>query len=118
MPSSSFDYERFATACAQDTERWDILKCSINNLRFTVPLATTIKVGPSEVANLPGIAARYLGSRFLWFAILHYNGLYDSINDVKVGMTLNIPQLEPLLTALKNQSAASASGNTNNLVVI
>lgn len=118
MPSSTFDYEQYATVCAQDTGRWDILKCSINNIRHTVPLATSITVGPAEVANLPGIAARYLGSRFLWFAILHYNGLYDSINDVKIGMTLNIPQLEPLLTALKSQSSASVSGNTNNLVVI
>ena len=118
MPSSNFDYEMYATACKQDPGRWDILKCSIDNIRFTVPLAQTITVDPSNMADLPGIAAKYLGTRFLWYAILHYNGLYDSIADVKVGMSLNIPSLQPLLNALKTNSSASGSNGSVNLIAI
>jgi hypothetical protein len=122
MPSSNYDYEMYATICAQDKGRWDILKCSINNIRFTVPLSQTIVVTASDIADLPGLAARYLGTRFLWYAILHYNGLYDSIADVSVGMTLNIPRLEPLLNALRTSSAGSgnrnSSGNNSNIIAI
>lgn len=117
MPSSTYDFESYATVCAQDNGRWDILNNSINNIRFTVPAEKTITLTIDDVANLPGIAAKYLGSRFLWYVLLHYNGLYDSLNDLKPGMTLRIPQLDPLLNALKNGSRGS-SGLSNNLIVI
>jgi hypothetical protein len=118
MPNSTHDYENYATVCAQDSGRWDILKCSVNNIRFTVPAERTITVQAGDEANLPGIAAKYLGSRFLWYALLHYNGLYDSVNDVKVGMTLRIPKLDPLLNALKNGSSGSGASGAGNLIVI
>lgn len=119
MSNSTHDYENYGTVCAQDSGRWDILKCSINNIRFSVPCEKTIVVQAGDEANLPGLAAKYLGSRFLWYALLHYNGLYDSIHDVKPGMTLRIPKLDPLLNALKNGSAGSASNSgTGNIIVI
>jgi hypothetical protein len=107
----------YATKSPQDLGRWDILRCSINNIRYTVPIAVSIKVTAADMANLPGIAARYLNSRFLWYTILHYNGLYDSVEDVKLGMTLHIPKLEPLLAALKTQSKDNVSGITNLIVI-
>ena len=123
MPGSNYDYEMYATPCNQDEGRWDILRCSVNNIRFTVPLAKTIEITAGDIADLPGLAARYLGSRYLWYALLHYNGLYDSIADVKVGTTLNIPQVEPLLNALRKKSAGSGargvgSGNNANIIAI
>jgi hypothetical protein len=117
MTSSNFDYEMYATMCAQDKGRWDILKSSINNIRFTVPLGATIVIQPKDMANLPGIAAKYLGSRYLWYTILHYNGLYDSIEDIRVGMTLNIPKVEPLLAALKVQSGNGSNGNVKLIAI-
>ena len=116
MPSSIYDFEQFATTCQQDPTRWDLFLSSISNVKFNVPLAQTIVVQAADVANLPGIAARYLGSRYLWYVLLHYNGLYDSINDMYSGMTLNIPQRAPLLTYLRSQIAANGV-NPNQITI-
>lgn len=116
MPSSIYDFEQFATVCQQDPTRWDLFLSSITNVKFNVPVARTIVVGPGDVANLPGLAARHLGSRYLWYVLLHYNGLYDSINDMYSGMSLNIPQVAPLMSYLKTQ--INANGVNPNQIVI
>ena len=116
MPSSTYDFESYASVCGQDAGRWDILNNSINNIRFTVPAENTITIKVGDEANLPGLAAKYLGSRYLWYVLLHYNGLYDALQDIKPGTTLRIPKIDPLLSALKNGSAAAKG--TNNMIVI
>lgn len=116
MPSSVYDFEQFATTCQQDSSRWDLFMSSIANVRFSVPIGQTIIVSTSDVANLPGIAARYIGSRYLWYVLLHYNGLYDSINDMYAGMSLNIPQIGPLIAYLK--SKINANGILPNQIII
>lgn len=116
MPSSVYDFEQFATVCAQDPTRWDLFISSVSNLRFNVPQAQSITLGSEDVANLPGLAAKYLGSRYLWYVLLHYNGLYDSINDLYSGMTLNIPQIGPLIAYLKSQ--VNANGVNPNQIII
>ena len=117
MSSSVYDFEQFAKVCQQDPGRWDLFVSSISNVKFNVPLGQTIVVESSDVANLPGLAARYLGSRYLWYVLLHYNGLYDSINDMYAGMTLNIPQISPLLTYLKSQANANVGINPNQIII-
>ena len=114
--SSIYDFEQFAVTCQQDPTRWDLFLSSISNVKFSVPVGQTILIETSDVANLPGLAARYLGSRYLWYVLLHYNGLYDSINDMYAGMQLNIPQLGPLLAYLKKVKT-SGGVNPNQIVI-
>lgn len=116
MTSSIYDFEQFAITCLQDRTRWDLFLSSIANVKFNVPVGKTILVESADVANLPGLSARYLGSRYLWYVILHYNGLYDSINDMYAGMQLNIPQIGPLLAYLK--TVRSTSGINPNQIII
>ena len=116
MPFSVYDFEQFATVTSQDTSRWDLFLSSIGNVRFKVPVAQTLVIGSGDIANLPGLAAKYLGSRYLWYVLLHYNGIYDAINDMYPGMTLNIPQVAPLLSFLKTQVNAQ-SINPNQIVI-
>ncbi len=101
MASSIYDCENYLTLTESDNERWDIYDAAFKNLRYLVPASKTIVLTSADSANLPGIAATYLGSRFLWWALLAYNGLYDAIEDVGPGVTLNIPDPAALITFLK-----------------
>lgn len=124
MPLSVFDFEQFSAPSEQDNTRWDLFQSTIVNVRFNVPVGLTVTLGSEDVGNLPGLAAKYLGSRYLWYVLLHYNGLYDPLEDTYAGMTLNIPQLAPLLAYLKRETnglgssaAGSSSGDTSQIVI-
>lgn len=116
MSSSPNDQENFLTVATTDSTRWDYLRSGVTNLRYKVPVAQTITVGSGDQGNLPGLAQRYLGDRFLWHALLHYNGLYDSLRDVVPGMSLNIPEKATLLRVLAQQEQ-SQSPDTNILTL-
>ena len=116
MPSNVNDFEQYATVDAGDSTKFDLFQSSIANIRFNVPLAQTITIQSEDVANLPSLAARYLGSRYLWYVLLHYNGMYDQIADMYPGMSLKIPQVGPTLTYLKN-SALSTGIKPNSIIL-
>lgn len=107
MPSNVNDFEQYATLDTNDGTKFDFLQSSIANIRFHVPIGQTITVKSEDVANLPGLAAKYLGSRYLWYVLLHYNGMYDQIADMYPGMQLNIPLIGPTLTYLKTSSVST-----------
>jgi hypothetical protein len=104
MPNSIYDFERLSEISTQDSTRWDILSSTIANVKYSVPVSDVITVTSANVADLPGLAATYLGSRYLWYTLLHYNGLYDSTEDIVPGMTLNIPDKHLLITYLKGKN--------------
>lgn len=110
------DQENFLVLTTNDSTRWDYLKSGITNLRYKVPVASTVIVGNGDEANLPGIAQATLGDRFLWHVLLHYNGLYDSLRDVVPGMVLNVPDKAILLRVLA-QREDSSSPATNFLTL-
>jgi hypothetical protein len=93
-----------------------VLDSSITNLAFAVPTAKTITLKSEDVADLPGLAAKHLGSRYLWYTLLHYNGLYDSITDLYAGMVLKIPEQAALVAYLK-KSGVSGGVNTTQIIV-
>lgn len=100
---STYAIENFLKKSEQDPTRWDLFSTTVKNLRFSVPSYKAITLGPADSADLPGIAAQYLGSRYLWWVLLHYNGLYDSIEDVVAGMVLKIPDQAALISYLSTQ---------------
>jgi nucleoid-associated protein YgaU len=101
------DIENFLILTPNDNTRWDYLRSGITNLRYRVPIASTVVVGNGDEANLPGIAQRVLGDRFLWHVLLHYNGLYDALRDVVPGMVLNVPDRAILMRVLAQREDSS-----------
>lgn len=70
-----------------------------------LPAATSVVVTSEWAANLPGLAAVYLGSKYLWWVLLHYNGLYDAVFDIKPGITLRVPDRDMLMTYMEQRRA-------------
>ncbi len=81
----------------------DIFSSRFKNLRFNVPTEKTIILTDADECNLPGLAYTYLGDESLGWALLEFNGLYDSIKDLKAGVRINIPNRRELITFLETQ---------------
>ena len=92
-----------------DSVQQNIWDSTAKNFRFNVPYDRVIRVSASDEANLPGIAYRYLGDTSLWWVLLEYNGLTDPIEDLKVGMSLKIPQRKALIAYLESSRAIEES---------
>jgi len=83
-----------------------------------VPTASSVLVTSEWAANLPGMASVYLGSRYLWWVLLVYNGLYDAVNDVRVGITLRVPDRDALMTYMDQRRSDRTSGSTGRVAAI
>jgi hypothetical protein len=95
----------------------DIFSAQYANLRFSVPSSGEVMIDAQWEANLPGLASRYLGTPYLWWVLLMYNGLEDSIADVKPGVKLKIPDQNSLLTYLRKNTSTSLNVNLNTTVL-
>lgn len=82
-----------------DNETLNIWDSVINNLR-QLPYSDLVAVDAQWQHNLPGLAQQYLGSMYLWWAVLMYNGLYDPIDDIVPGVVLKIPDKSSLSSLL------------------
>lgn len=67
---------------------------------------SVVTVDTRWAANLPGLAFAHLGSQYLWWTLLLFNGLNDPIRDVYPGVTLRIPDRDAMMTFLINRRAA------------
>lgn len=107
---STYQYENFVdpTLDGGELNIWD---AHFKNIHLWVPTAETITVDAEWEANLPGLAAAKLGSRYLWWALMMYNGLQDPIADMKPGKVLNIPDASALVTFLNSSKSASTGTN-------
>ncbi len=111
MPVTAFDQNQYMqkTDDGASLNFWD---ADFKNLHLRVPVQETVIVDARWEANLPGLAAEKLGSRYLWWAILMYNGLDDAITDVYPGRVLRIPSRTALMTYMENvRSSKSASAS-------
>lgn len=94
------------------TYGYDSFHSLYKNLRYRIKNHTTYKVTAADVANLPGISFNVYGTVDLWRVILEYNGLSDPINDVQIGMTLNIPDKSAVASLLSQPLSDGSSTNT------
>lgn len=99
MAISPYNIARFQPL-TQDGLHFNVFDASYNGMRFAVKLSKQIVVDASSANNLPGLAYSELGSEFLWWAILMYNGLSDPLNDIVPGTVLNIPERASLIAYL------------------
>lgn len=95
----------------EDSLHLEIWTASFVDIHRFVPPARTLVVDRKYAANLPGMAAEFLGSRYLWWAILMYNGLADAINDVRPGVKLLIPDKDALVSYLQSRTSDRDSSN-------
>lgn len=107
---SNYSYDQF-TSATDDGGSIDIWDAAFNNLHLYVTTAETITIDATWESNLPGLAAEKLGSRYLWWALLMYNGLIDPLRDVKPGVRLRIPDRSSLLSYMQSVLASSSSTN-------
>ena len=96
-------------AVTPDMQHFDVFSATYDDIRFAVPVEKQIKIDSANEFNLPGLAFQYLGHTSLWWALLMFNGLTDPLNDVKPGVTLNIPERSALLAYLGRSIKPEAS---------
>lgn len=94
-----------------DGEHFDFWSAAFNDVHLYVKERTRIMVDAQWAANLPGLAAEYLGSRYYWWILLMYNGLADPLNDIIPGTILSIPDSQELGVFLQNRLASQNAGN-------
>lgn len=107
---SAFSFENFAdpTDTLDDYNIWD---AAFKDIHIHVPVSEVITIDARWEANLPGLAAAKLGSRYLWWAIGMFNGLYDPLTDMRPGMQIRIPETNALRAYLQFRQAANAGAN-------
>lgn len=94
-----------------DGDHFDFWGAAFTNMHMSVREVTRIQVNAETTANLPGIAAKFLGSRYYWWVILMFNDIYDPLNDVIPGTILKIPDAQQLNAYLQNRKASQDAGN-------
>lgn len=95
----------------EDGQHFDFWSAAFTDLHLFVRESTRIQINGETTANLPGIAAKYLGSRYYWWVLLMFNGLADAVNDIKPGVILRIPNAQDLGNYLKSRKAELDAGN-------
>ena len=112
---SVYSIENFHTTDADGVP--DIFSAQYANLRFAVPASGEVLIDAQWESNLPGLAQRYLGTPYLWWVLLIYNGLEDSVTDVRPGIKLKIPDQNALLTYRRKNTTTSLNVNLNTTVL-
>lgn len=97
-----YNYTRYTPVDNTGTT-YSASKSAYKNIRFALPLSRQILVDSKYMANLPGLAYDLYGDTSLWRMILAYNGLQDAVNDICVGMTLNVPLKSDVIAYLSQQ---------------
>lgn len=113
MPVTQYDINQFM-AITDDGGSLNFWDADFRNLNLIISATETVLVDAEWSYNLPGLAAKKLGSRHLWWVLMVYNGLSDPINDVVPGVTLAIPDRHRLLAFLEATKAARATANITN----
>lgn len=94
------------------TGSYDYFHSLYNNIRYQISTSSVYKIKADDVANLPGISFRVYGTVDLWRVILEYNGLNDPINDIEVGMVLNIPSKSEVASLLSSPITNTVARST------
>lgn len=113
MMSPTLEAATFMDVSADGTE-FNVYDAKFKNVRFTVSVGKIITVDAGTEANLPLIAEREIGDKYLWWVLLDYNGLLDPIQDITPGVKLKIPDRAGLLAFLQRDTTSY----TSNIVII
>lgn len=98
----------FMSPSADGTE-YNIYDAKFKNVRFRVAVGKIITIDAGTEANLPLIAEREMGDKYLWWVLLDFNGLIDPIQDITPGVKLKIPDRAGLLSFLQRDTTSFAS---------
>lgn len=107
---SSYSLENFMTV-TPDGQHFNFWDAPFKNIHLYVSEQARVTVDAEWTANLPGIAKAYLGSEYLWWAVLMYNQIADPLNDVVPGVVLRVPNASQLAVFIQNNLTAQNSGN-------
>ncbi|QRE00340.1 hypothetical protein [Burkholderia phage BCSR5] len=102
MADSDYNYSRYTPPDSVGTFP-NVFKSAYKNLRFSVPASKIYEITQADMANLPGLSYNLYGDTSLWRALLAYNGIYDAISDVDVGLKLMVPSKPDMLAYIARQ---------------
>jgi len=100
--TGDYNYTRY-TPVDNTGASYSVAKSAYKNIRFALPVSRQITIDAKYMANLPGLAYDLYGDTSLWEMILAYNGLQDALNDICVGMVLNVPLKSDVIAYLSQQ---------------
>jgi hypothetical protein len=106
--SSRFNVANFM-ALTKDGQALSVFSAKFKNIRYNIPAERTLVLTVADEHNLPGIAAKYLGDKNLWWLLMEYNGLYDPIGEVLAGNILRIPSRTALIAYLETTPENSST---------
>jgi hypothetical protein len=96
----------------------DALKAKYLNLRFNLPIQTSMIVSEKYVANLPGLADDVYGTIDFWWVIAMFNGIIDPINDMRIGRMINLPRYDDVVSFLNRDFPSTVNTATSNITEI
>lgn len=106
--SSPMSYTNWCSIVDNDI---DIFDAAFKDMHLHVAASSTVVIDSTWEANLPGLAAEKLGDRFLWWALLMYNGIVDPVKEVFPGVVLRIPDPGQLKSYLALRRAQMSGRN-------
>jgi hypothetical protein len=86
---------------------FNVTKSLYANLRWNTVPERIITIDSKYEANLPGLAFDYYGDMEMWRAILAFNGLFDAVQDVQVGVQIGLPSRQSIDEYFAAQSKSS-----------
>ena len=104
MPREANDWAAY-TPLDNTYASYDVFNSAFKNIKFSVQNSTTYVVEQHDMANLPGIAYILYNDTSAWNIILRFNGLSDAVQDVYVGLVLNIPDKSSVIAYLSSQQS-------------
>lgn len=66
---------------------------------------------------LPNISYKFYGTTSLWWVIARFNGIIFPLKEIKVGVTLNIPELTDISKALNKAQTKTSSSSSQRVIL-
>jgi hypothetical protein len=84
----------------------DYLTAKYQNIRFLLPAKSTFVITSGFLANGPGIAFELYGATEYWPFLLFYNGIVDYMNELVLGLVLQVPSKNDIDSLLNTQDSS------------
>lgn len=90
----------------------DYLSAKYKHIRFVIPAASTFTVTHGFERNAPGIAHEIYRNQKYWPYLMLYNGVVDPVEDVVLGLLLQIPSKEDIDSLLNAEDTSELTAVT------
>jgi hypothetical protein len=103
-------YDRYSYFVT-DTHGNDPLTSKLNNRLSEIKTLSTYTITTIDECRPDNLALKLLGTSDLWWLLMEYNAL-SSINDLRTGVVLNIPDSQGITTILVKVKGVKQANRT------